>query len=515
MKLPKIKLSKTFEHFRQQLKNKLVSYAVVNALIIFLEFFYIATRVKFLNKVLPFFYTRLWGDYQLVPKQYIYLIPLISIGITLVGLGFLVLNKYFIRYFTEVVSGLVLLCNVFLAGALYRIVQISSVPFEPLLNPLYVNLLLPFILAFFGVYILLPRYIDFAHSKKLVTNPALHSHPAMLLKEPSARGGGLIYAFVFLVLALLFAGFNSEYTGLYISLVMVSLLGLIDDIQNTNSNSNLKVFEKPLLRFFLLFLSILPVILSGNLIYFVSSPLGGVFDINLLNIEVLGSVLPVVSILVTSVWMIWVMNILSWSNGIDGQYAGIIGISSLIIAFLALRFDPIESSHIKIGILAAISAGAAFGFTKYTWSPSKVMWSFGAMNAGLLISSLSIAANTKIVVSVMLILVPFMDGVVTFVRRIMQGKNPMKGDRGHLHHLLLSRGWSCQKIALFYWFTTAVFGGIGLLTPERYSLQIMFLFIGGVAFFIALINMKSIKGKKNSQEAALTSPKVGEPETVA
>ena len=146
--------------------------------------------------------------------------------------------------------------------------------------------------------------------------------------------------------------------------------------------------------------------------------------------------------------------------------------------------------------MSAISAGIAFGFIKYTWHPSQIMWGFGAMCAGLVLSVLSILIQGKLVTSVLIILIPFLDAVVTVVRRLIQGKNPFKGDRGHLHHLLLERGWNAKKIALFYWFTTAIFGIIGLVTAEKYTVQVV-LFLGIlVAFFIILLNLLSLKAKQ-------------------
>jgi len=272
---------------------------------------------------------------------------------------------------------------------------------------------------------------------------------------------------------------------------MISILGVIDDFQNTHHSSSFKIFENPFLRLFLLFLSVLPTVLSGIMINEVSNPFGQI--IILKNIHMF---LPAVF---TIIWIVWLMNVMSWSNGIDGQYSGIIGISSLAIAFLALRFVPLQPIHFQVATLAAISAGSAFGFTKYNWHPSKIMWGFGAMSAGLLISVLSISIKGKIVASILIILVPFMDAIVTVIRRLIQKKNPLSGDRGHLHHLLLDRGWEPKKIAKFYWITTAFFGLVGLMTPEKYSLQAAMIVIGVVAFIIILLNLRSGTNRQQTQ----------------
>jgi len=170
---------------------------------------------------------------------------------------------------------------------------------------------------------------------------------------------------------------------------------------------------------------------------------------------------------------------------------------------LALRFDELTDFHYQIAVFSAISAGAAFGSVKYNWHPSKIMWGFGAMSAGLTIASLAILAQAKIAVSVLILLIPFLDALFTVSRMVLHGKNPFKGDRGHLHHLLLYRGWSVSKVAIFYWFATALFGLVGLFSPERVVLKLTFLIMGVVAFGLIILNISSNTMKKETPPTVL------------
>ena len=121
------------------------------------------------------------------------------------------------------------------------------------------------------------------------------------------------------------------------------------------------------------------------------------------------------------------------------------------------------------------------------------------MSAGMVVAVLSILVNSKIVVSVLIILIPFMDAVVTVIRRIIQRKNPLAGDKGHLHHILLNHGWSVPKVALFYWLTTAIFGVIGIISSEKYLVQVGLTVMGAAGFVIVLMNLKSARDKKLQQ----------------
>jgi UDP-GlcNAc:undecaprenyl-phosphate GlcNAc-1-phosphate transferase len=499
MYLP-LSIYKFIDDFRRRTKDDLVSIVVINSALILLQFLYIRLRYAYINSVIPIWYTRPWGDPQLGPKDHIYYIPLVALFLLIVGVViFILLNRYFFRYLGQIINTSLVIANLMLFYSIYRIVTVASVPFTPLIDPNYLNLFLPFVLTYLTVYYALPFFIDFAHDKNIVTNPQIHDHPGMVLNKPSARGGGFFYAMIFLIMSLLFVGYQTKYSGLYLSVFMVAALGLLDDIQNTSIRSKFRKLENPFLRLILLFIAILPVILSGVIFGLVSNPLGGTIDLSMVTFEFGRNSIPLLSAFLTILWMLWIMNVLSWSNGIDGQYSGIVGIASAIIALLALRFTPLETSQMEAGILAAISSGAAFGFTKYTWNPSKIMWGFGAMSAGLVLAVLSILIQGKILTSFMIILIPFLDALVTVIRRLLQKKNPLVGDKGHLHHLLLERGWSPKRIALFYWFATLVFGLIGVITAERYVVQVTLILSGIVAFIIVLLNVISIKEKNHKQ----------------
>jgi UDP-GlcNAc:undecaprenyl-phosphate GlcNAc-1-phosphate transferase len=495
----KAELKKILEPSFYSLKNRLLSYILLNLTVIVAQFIYIKFRYPYLNSEIPLWFTRLWGESQLAPRTSIFIITYTSVGLFLAGLTMLVINKFYIRYFEETVTYSIFLANFFLSYSAYRIVQVGSSVYTPLFSPVLVGLVLPFVFAYVLAYLLMPIFIDMAQKRRIVTTPGVHTHPGMVLRKPSARGGGVLYALILIVVGLLFLGTKTDYMPLFVSVFMLGLLGFMDDIQNTLPSSKLKFLENPVWRLLLMFLAVLPFVMSGQKIEFVSIPFNGTLKFSDLTLNIGNVNFPVWTSLVTLIWIVWLLNVLSWSNGIDGQYGGIIGISSIIICILALRFTPLEPKHIQTATLAAISAGIALGFTKYTWFPSKIMWGFGAITAGMVISAMSVSVQSKIVTSFLVILIPIIDGFVTAVRRILQKKNPLSGDRGHLHHLLLEKGWSPSRIALFYWFTTALFGAIGLWSSERYSIQVALTLTGIVGFGITLLNLLSLRKKKEIQ----------------
>ena len=128
------------------------------------------------------------------------------------------------------------------------------------------------------------------------------------------------------------------------------------------------------------------------------------------------------------------------------------------------------------------------------------MWGFGAISIGLLFATLSIATRAKVPASIFVILIPFMDGVVTLLRRILQGKFPLKADKGHLHHLLLDRGWGIKKIAIFYWTTTALFAVVAIAIADKNLPTLMLTGGGIVAFLIIVVNLQAKQVKSQQQQ---------------
>ena len=156
-----------------------------------------------------------------------------------------------------------------------------------------------------------------------------------------------------------------------------------------------------------------------------------------------------------------------------------------------MRETPLSAEIKNLTNIAGIVAGASLGLLPYSWHPSRIMWGFGAITAGIAIAALSILTKAKIATAIIVILIPFLDGLVTIIRRIAQKKSPLKGDRGHLHHVLIKNGWGVRKVAVFYWVTAAISGYIGVKSADKDPIQTALTLAGVSAFFIVLFNIKS------------------------
>lgn len=471
---------------------------VINLTFLVLQLLYIIFHYQYLNSVIPFWYTKPWGDYQLAAKWAIFLIPFISFSFIAISCFFL--GKLYQARNKEGINVTLTMLTIsisFLSISSIRIIEKASSPFPPLVSPRLLELIPLLIIGFVVCALIVPYVIKFAKKYDIITDPAIHKHPGMLLKKPSARAGAVAFYIAFLLISLIFIPLTRETAGLYIGTLITTLIGLADDKKNIN----------PYIRLLLMPIAIIITLMISDLhIYYFANPFNGTtirldflaFPLKFGDFKFV--FLPVADLFAV-VWILWFMNMLSWSNAVDGQFSGMAAITCIITAVLALRLIKIDVEQLYVAKMAAIAAGACLGILPYNWHPSKIMWGFGATTIGLLIPVLSIMAGTKVAVATLVLIVPTLDSLITIIRRVLQKKSPLWGDRGHLHHRLLDRGWSQQKVAVFYWIITAVFGGVALISSGRSKILALLTIGGIVAFTLVVMNLQGELSKLKSRQS--------------
>ena len=74
-----IKIQKNFiDGVRSGLNNHVFVFLILNFLLTLFQAIYVSLRFKYLNELIPFWYSKPWGNPQLAWKTHIFLIPLLS-----------------------------------------------------------------------------------------------------------------------------------------------------------------------------------------------------------------------------------------------------------------------------------------------------------------------------------------------------------------------------------------------------------------------------------------------------
>ncbi|PJF42306.1 MAG: undecaprenyl/decaprenyl-phosphate alpha-N-acetylglucosaminyl 1-phosphate transferase [Phototrophicales bacterium] len=171
----------------------------------------------------------------------------------------------------------------------------------------------------------------------------------------------------------------------------------------------------------------------------------------------------VVTVTLTLLWLGFMMNTVNWLDGLDGLAGGVTVIASFMIFYHA----TFELNQVSVGILALALVGATLGFLIFNFHPAKVFMGGSAWFLGYALGVLGIIGGAKVATILLVMGLPLFDVTWQIMRRLLSGKNPMKGDRGHLHFLLADMGFDQRTIVIGYYIFCALFGSIALITTSR------------------------------------------------
>ena len=315
----------------------------------------------------------------------------------------------------------------------------------------------PFIIAFTISFLITPIVIKFYKSKNWVDDPKKIKHAKKTHSKAVPRGGGLVIYIGILLTAIIFLQIDKYLIGILLGGLLLVIGGTLDDIFDIH----------PLLRLGINTLAALIVVGSGIGIAYITNPFSSeVIHLNQPQIPIFlfgkTRTIWILADLFALLFIVWNMNIVNWSKGVDGQLPGFVSVAALMIGFLSYQFidDP---TQFNTAHLSFIVAGSYLGLLFWNWYPQKIMPGYGAGSlGGYFLSILAILSGAKVATTLMVLAIPTADAIFTISRRILAGKSPFWGDRGHLHHKLLDvLGWGRRRIAVFYWMSSL---GLGLLS---------------------------------------------------
>jgi len=165
-------------------------------------------------------------------------------------------------------------------------------------------------------------------------------------------------------------------------------------------------------------------------------------------------------------FIVAVMNMVNFLDGLDGLASGVCAISGLTFAVIALSLGKVDAA-----VLSAVVAGACVGFLRHNFFPARIfMGDSGALVLGFTLAAVSVAGLLKTASTVVLFLpllvlaVPILDTSFVVLKRLKHGQPISAADRSHLHHRFLNIGFTQRRAALTMWAWTASLGMAALAT---------------------------------------------------
>ena len=353
-------------------------------------------------------------------------------------------------------------------------------------------LLIAFTITLIIAALLSPLVIRLYKKNAWLDDPEQEKHAKKTHSKPVPRGGGIVIFAAVLITSLVFLSFDQYLVAIMLGAALLAIVGTLDDIYDLH----------PIIRLGTGLIAALIVVGSGIGIAYISNPLDASTVIHLdqpqLSLDLFGSnrTIWIISDIFALLFILWNMNIVNWSKGVDGQMPGFVAIALIFIGILSERFidDP---AQFNTAMLSFIAAGAFVGFLIWNWYPQKIMPGYGAGSlAGYFLSVLAILSGAKLATALMVLAIPTADAIFTIVRRVFAGKSPLWGDRGHLHHKLLDVfKWSPRQISIFYWSSSLILGMLSLYLNTLGKLITIVLTISivfGVLIWAKFLSLKKV-----------------------
>ena len=320
--------------------------------------------------------------------------------------------------------------------------------------------------------------IDMPHDRKVHENPT-----------PTLGGVAILLAVIIsLLLCKVLATYSSalakplgmvdalssyQLLGIILAATFIAVLGAVDDMRHLS----------PWMKLAGQVMAALVLVSFGVEISTIALPRGNVIDL---------TASPILSILLTIVWMVAFTNIINLIDGLDGLAAGIAFISAVAFFFYGSRVGA-DPNTLQAMVISAAVGGACLGFLRYNFNPANIfMGDSGAQFLGFILGAISIQGILKrtavatLFTPIIILAVPIIDTGLAILRRARKGRPFHYADKEHIHHRLLYIGHTQRQAVLIIYLWTAVLTGIALSLEFVASKTVVLILLAvGLVIFIA------------------------------
>ena len=266
----------------------------------------------------------------------------------------------------------------------------------------------------------------------------------MHLRAVPRLGGLAIFLGIFIP-GLAFLDLDGPYRGILLGAAVALTVGMVDDFRGLPWWGKLAGQAGA---------AVIPIVFGVTIEHF-TFPFLGVHD------------LPEwIAVVLTFVWIIAMMNMVNFLDGMDGLAAGICAIAGMTFAVLALSLGRPNAA-----VLSAVVAGACLGFLRHNFYPARIfMGDSGSLLLGFTLAAVAIegalktAATVALFFPLLILAIPIVDTSFVIAKRLKYGRPLHEPTPWHLYHRFRNLGFSQGRAALYFYAWGAVLAGAALAT---------------------------------------------------
>ena len=331
-----------------------------------------------------------------------------------------------------------------------------------------------FALSMLVALVMTPLVTRLAHARRWYDLP---SGGRKIHSRPIPRVGGLAVVTAFFAPLIGLAIYTNRISGLlytdaqmFITLCLGAAaivgLGFYDDLRGADAKKKLLV--QSLVAFGMWW--------GGFRMELLGNPFGHAFELGALSLPL------------TMLWIVGVVNALNLIDGLDGLASGTALFASIVLFGVAF-----VDNAVLLCVLMASLAGALVGFLFFNFNPAKIfLGDTGSMFLGFILATASLWTQVKAATAVALLIpiialgLPILDTTLSFVRRLARGQSPFRADGEHVHHRLLALGLSHRNAVVTLYIISGIFalGALALLDSDTTRRTIVLSSVAAVVFLL-------------------------------
>jgi UDP-GlcNAc:undecaprenyl-phosphate GlcNAc-1-phosphate transferase len=245
-----------------------------------------------------------------------------------------------------------------------------------------------------------------------------------------------------------------ELYGIIIAGTIILLIGIADDVYGLSAMT--KLFGQIIVSLIL--------VSFGVKFVFATEATGSIVYLGVLGVPL------------TVFWMVGMMNAINLTDGLDGLAAGVSCIGAASLGIISVFYE--------IGIptfLSAAICGTSLGFLIFNFNPAKIfLGDSGAMLLGFFLGSITVLSATSrsstmtLFIPILVLGVPIFDTGFAILRRFASGRCIFAADQEHLHHRLVSKGYTQKQAVLIIYGISVCLGVIAVLVSHLTPIAVMF-----------------------------------------
>lgn len=354
-----------------------------------------------------------------------------------------------------------------------------------LTNNLWISYLLAFSAALVVSAVVTPVVRKYALRWKLGDKPNGRRITTHMIPH---LGGIALVLGTFVGVSLVFAGdrgagWSLILRGVLPALMLIVVLGLIDDMKNLRASQKL----------------IVQVIAAGILTASGFWLYTGVAPIDATQLTI---------ILLSCVFFVGMASAVNLVDGHDGLAAGVTLISAGAFAVMALALGL----HTTLVVSLALG-GACLGFLLFNFPPGRIfMGDTGSMFLGVVLAiiacSLTMARPSGATFAgVCFVLgVPILDVILAIVRRLVLRSPVFAADSLHMHHVLTRMGFSPRQVLLVIYSMQVLFAVVGVTAMSGAALPLILGYTLAAAAFVAFLRQMVASRQPSGRVAQPLAP---------